>query len=85
MSVLGTLYHESNWRKAKGQRPENLEEVKELYSKLWDEYIFENPDLVDVLVNSSGLSDVFGQLGHCCQATELWRIREIKLKNKMDR
>ena len=37
--------------------------------------LFENPGLLDVLRAASGLSDIFGQPGHCCQATELWRIR----------
>lgn len=63
------------WREAKGRRPVNAEEVAELYSRLWDEYIAEHPGLLAVLRTASGLSDRFGQPGHCCQATELWRIR----------
>jgi hypothetical protein len=46
-----------------------------LYSVLWDEYIAENPHLLSVLTESTGLQDLFGQAGHACQATELWRIR----------
>jgi hypothetical protein len=34
-----------------------------------------NRDLVDLVCGASGLSDVFGQAGHACQAEELWRIR----------
>lgn len=64
------------WRDAKGHRPVNINEVRELYSRLWDQYIAEHPELVDVLLAASGLSDQFGQPGHACQATELWRIRE---------
>jgi len=60
---------------AKGLRPVNDEEVRALYSTLWDEYIAENPDLVQVLVQATGLSDVYGKRGSVCQATELWRIR----------
>jgi hypothetical protein len=63
------------WREAKGRRAVNQEECAEWYAHLWDYYIFENPKLFDVLRAASGLSDVFGQPGHCCQATELWRIR----------
>ena len=63
------------WREAKGKKAVNQEEVSELYSLLWDEYIEENPHLLRILQEASGLSDIFGQLGHCCQATELWRIR----------
>lgn len=63
------------WQKAKGRRAVNQEEVVVLYSKLWDQYIAEHPELLQVLRNASGLSDMFGQSGHVCQATELWRIR----------
>jgi hypothetical protein len=60
---------------AKGFRPVNVKEVRELYSRLWDEYIQENPHLLLVLAKASGLSDKFGRPGGVCQATELWRIR----------
>jgi len=64
-----------DWRRAKGRKAVNQEEVAELYSQLWDKYISEHPELLEVLKAASGLSDIFGQKGHCCQATELWRIR----------
>lgn len=64
-----------SWREAKGRQATNMDEVARLYARLWDEYIDENPALLDVLRAAPGLSDVFGQKGHCCQATELWRIR----------
>lgn len=64
-----------NWREAKGRTPVNNREVADLYSKLWDWYISENPDLLEMIRNATGLQDTFGQLGHRCQATELWRIR----------
>lgn len=63
------------WREAKGKKAVNQKEAAQLYSKLWDQYIHNNPELLEVLKGASGLSDVFGQEGHCCQATELWRIR----------
>lgn len=63
------------WQKAKGRRAINQEEVAILYSSLWDQYIAENPGLLVVLKAAPGLSDMFGQPGHVCQATELWRIR----------
>jgi hypothetical protein len=64
-----------NWREAKGKRAVNADKVRALYSILWDEYIAENPHLLPVLTAASGLQDPFGQAGHACQATELWRIR----------
>ena len=63
------------WREAKGRKAVNADAVRALYGTLWDEYLAENPDLLPVLTAASGLSDVFGQPGSACQATELWRIR----------
>lgn len=65
------------WRQAKGKKCVNQKEVRALYSKLWDEYMAENPDLLPILKRATGLSDVFGQEGHACQAEELWRIRQL--------
>ena len=66
---------ELTWREAKGRKAQNQTEVAALYSHLWDVYIAAHPELLDVLRAASGLSDMFGQEGHCCQAVELWRIR----------
>ena len=68
-----------SWRQAKGRKPVNIDEVRRLYSYLWDMYIIENPELLQVLLDASGVSDMFGQKGHQCQATELWRIRQSHL------
>jgi hypothetical protein len=62
-------------KEAKGLSPVNKEETSKLYDLLWDEYINENPELIEILKETSGLSDIFGQAGHQCQATSLWRIR----------
>ncbi len=64
-----------SWREAKGRKATNTKELAELYSRLWDEYIDENPGLLETLKVVSGVSDIFGQRGHVCQATELWRIK----------
>lgn len=72
-----------NWRTAKGKKARNARECAILYSKLWDKYIEENPELLEVLGRASGLSDIFGQPGHCCQATELWRIRAAYKERQM--
>lgn len=63
------------WREAKGKTPINREEVVKLYSSLWQQYINEHPELIPILVNSTGLSDMFGKEGSVCQADVLWRIR----------
>ena len=67
-----------NWRETKGKKAINQEYCNILYSQLWDEYIKENQELIEVLIQESGLSDIFGQPGSCCQAEELWRIRNSK-------
>ncbi len=64
-----------HWKLAKGRHPVNYEEVRKLYSDLWDQYIRENPDLLFVIRAASGFSDKYGTPGGVCQATELWRIR----------
>ena len=63
------------WRDAKGKKAVNQAACAEFYARLWDEYLVENPHLLEILRAASGVQDVFGQTGHCCQATELWRIR----------
>jgi hypothetical protein len=62
-------------KEARGKRPTNIRECSALYAALWDEYMAENPELLTVIREAPGLADRFGQRGHCCQATELWRIR----------
>lgn len=64
-----------DWRDAKGKQCVNQDFVRILYSELWDKYIRDHPELLAVLKSASGLSDIFGQPGHACQAEELWRIR----------
>lgn len=64
------------WREAKGKHAVNMAEVRALYSTLWDEYMAENPTLYQLLWDATGVSDMFGQYGHQCQATELWRIKQ---------
>lgn len=74
----GTNITNLHWKKAKGKTPINHEECHRLYSYLWDQYMKANPNLVKVIRDATGLSDLFGKEGHCCQATELWRIRNDK-------
>lgn len=73
---------ESRYQSAKvfdddGRRVINYQEARDLYSRLWDRYIAEHPELVEVLAEATGLSDMFGKEGHACQATELWRIKQL--------
>lgn len=59
----------------KGKKADNQEECDKIYGLLWDRYIKQRPELLALIRQQSGLSDKFGQPGHVCQATELWRIR----------
>lgn len=63
------------WREAKGRQAVNMDECAELYEGLWRLYLVEHPELVEILKHASGVSDVFGQPGHVCQATTLWKLR----------
>ena len=71
-----------SWREAKGRKAINMEEVSKLYKRLWKQYIKEHPELKKVLIKASGLSDMFGQEGHMCQAEVLWNIRKKLLRKK---
>lgn len=74
-----------SWKEAKGRKPVNADDVRKLYSELWDEYFRENPDLVDVIADKTGFSDIYGQSGHACQAEEVYRIQqEHKLKQLVE-
>lgn len=64
-----------NWKQAKGRKPINAINCRILYAFLWRQYITENPELVEILQQQTGLSDIYGEENHCCQATELWEIR----------
>lgn len=71
-----------SWREAKGLNPVNREYCTLLYSYLWDVYFEENPQLFEVVEFFNGFSDVFGQAGRCCQATEIFRIVSIYRSNR---
>lgn len=68
-------------KEAKGKKALNQEEVCKLYAELWDEYFSENPDLINLILDYNGFTDIFGKEGHCCQAVEVYRIQQkYKLK-----
>lgn len=69
------------WKEAKGKKCINQNEVRELYDLLWAQYIHENPHLGEILIKSSGLSDMFGKEGETCQASTLWEIRKKLIEN----
>ena len=75
----GTTGHD--WRSAKGKKAVNIEYCRELYIKLWRQYLDEHPELYKVLADQTGLSDMFGQKGNTCQAIVLWDLRNEYLKN----
>jgi hypothetical protein len=63
-----------HWKKAKGRKAINQEQLAEFYKLLWKQYLEENPELFRLLQQQSGLSDIFGQAGRNCQATVLWEL-----------
>lgn len=63
------------WREAKGRKPINIKELAVLYKDLWREYLLDNPSFIMILQKANGLSDIFGQEGHQCQAVTLWELR----------
>ncbi len=53
-------------KEAKGKKPINIEDCQQFYRLLWNEYISENLELLDVIKQYNGFSDIFGQVGHVC-------------------
>lgn len=78
----GKLITGLSWREAKGKAPINIQDCKRYYSNLWDLYFSENPELLDVIKKYNGFSDIFGQPGRCCQALEIYRIRQTLEEKK---
>lgn len=70
----GGYITELSWREAKGRRALNQDACASAYAQWWREWV-EQEQLLPVLQAASGLSDIFGQPGHVCQATVLWEIR----------
>jgi hypothetical protein len=62
------------WRQAKGRAAVNQDACAQAYARWWREWVQEQ-GLLPTLRAASGLSDIFGQPGHVCQATVLWDLR----------
>ncbi len=71
----GGIITNLNWRDAKGKKAINQEDASVYYSHLWDLYFQENTHLIEVIEQYNGFTDIFGQKGSCCQALEIFRIR----------
>lgn len=64
----------NSWRDCKGKKCAFPHITNKLYSDLWDLYFIENSYLLDVIKGYNGFSDHFGEIGHVCQSTEIYRI-----------
>lgn len=71
----GLDWRECKRRQKKGQYPINMPYINKLYKELWTIYLMQNPSYIRILKNANGLSDIFGQEGHNCQAITLWELR----------
>lgn len=58
--------------------PLNYEECESAYIKWWREWLNEQC-LWPIINEATGVSDMFGQIGHICQATVLWKLRNGEL------
>lgn len=74
-----------HWKDAKGRKAVNAAECAVLYENLWRQYISEHPELLDIIKNVSGLSDIFAKKGSVSQAGVLWKIREEQMINSWDK
>jgi hypothetical protein len=79
MKILPDGRTNLTWRQAKGHRAINAPACTEAYRQWWVEYISEHPDLLTLIQQATGLSDMFGREGSVCQADILWTIRNESL------
>ena len=63
-------------REAKGKKAVNMEYCAKLYDELWELYLNENPELIDVLKKYEGYSDMFGKPGCQCQALSIYKYMD---------
>lgn len=61
-------------KSAKGRKPLNIEFCRKVYTLCWRVYFKQNPELLEVIKKYKGMSDIFGQEGHVCQAEEIYQI-----------
>lgn len=76
----GHSYPIKDYKKAKGLKPDDPEECARFYSHLWDLAAEEHDYIREAALQHTGFSDIFGRKGSCCQAIELFRIREKLLR-----
>jgi|SRR6267378_1229567 len=74
MKVFGDGSTGLKWMEAKGRQAVNQTECAKVYAQWWREWVNEQ-GLLPVLKAASGLSDIYGQPSHVCQAVVLWDIR----------
>lgn len=63
-------------QQAKGKKAINMNKVAILYDRLWWVYLKENPELIEVLKQYNGYSDMFGREGCQCQAKSIYKCME---------
>ena len=67
-------------QQAKGKKAINMDKVSILYDRLWWIYLKENPELIDVIYQYNGFSDVFGKANCQCQARSIYKCKEYNIK-----
>lgn len=69
-------------QQAEGREPVNKERCAELYAAAWQQYLIENPDLMETLLRAQGIANVNAPKEDVCPARELWKIRQTELKRR---
>lgn len=68
-----------SFKEAKGRKPVNIDDCRDFYRMLWQEFFDENPELLIELSQYNGFSDIFGKPGHACQAEEIYLIMKERV------
>lgn len=71
-------------REAKGKKAVNMDYCAKIYDKLWVIYLDENPELVKVLKEYKGYSDMFGRPGCQCQAVSIYKYMCENYRKEME-
>ncbi len=67
---------------AKGRNATNSDELGDIYTALWGQWLRENPKQMDALLSARGIANVNAPEEDVCPAQTLWRIRQAEIRRR---
>ncbi|WP_020084886.1 DUF2493 domain-containing protein [Hyphomicrobium zavarzinii] len=68
--------------KAQGRTAINRDELSDIYTALWGQWLRENPKQMDALLSARGIANVNAPKEDVCPAQTLWRIRQAEIRRR---